>query len=116
MGASRSYTFTLNFQWEEKETRLGVKRYFFFIDLIFPPSQNRHCNLRGWLPAEEAKQQQGEKNILLHKYYFTFCFSWFVVRTVAGQLALVMNFQDVRWAKEKKIIIFLSRCRVARQK
>ena len=70
MGASRSYTFTLNFQWEEKETRLGVKRYFSFLDLIFPPSQDRHCNLRGWLPAEEAKQQQGEKNILLHKYYF----------------------------------------------
>ena len=54
------------------------------------------------------------KNILLHKYYFTFCLSWFVVRTVAGQLALVMNFQDVRWAKEKKIIIFLPRCQVAR--
>ena len=109
MGASRSYTFTLNFQWEEKETRLGVKRYFSFLDLIFPPSQDRHCNLRGWLPAEEAKQQQGEKNILLHKYYFTFCFSWFVVRTAAGQLALVMNFQDVRWQDRKGIFLLLRR-------
>ena len=114
MGASRSYTFTLNFQWEEKETRLGVKRYFSFPELTFPPSQDRHCNLRGWLPAEEAKQQQGEKNILFHKYYLTFCFSWFVVRTAAGQLALDMSFQDVRWAKEKKNIIFLPRCQVAR--
>ena len=121
--ANHSCTFTLIFQWKRNST--WRKKIFFlprldFSSLSGPPLSFARM-ATSWRSQATTRWEKYsvaqilfQKNILLHKYYFIFCLSWFVVRTVAGQLALVMNFQDVRWAKEKKIIIFLPRCQVAR--